>query len=95
MLPAARPDPIALEFARHNPQLAADLGVSLDELATLASTTVSLAEAEALGWITPEERRLYRGEATPKDLRGLGYGEHEARAILAEQRRDPASAPRR
>ncbi len=83
--PTIEPDAIATELARRSPRIAAELGVSADELGTLIATTVTLAEAEQLGWISAEERRLYEGQATLEDLRTLGYDEEKARSILAEQ----------
>lgn len=91
-LSAPAPDAIAAEFARRNRRIAADLHVSVDELAALTATTTTLAEAEDLGWVSAEERRLYEGNATLADLRALGYGEDEARAILDEQEQDRACA---
>lgn len=83
--PTIAPDAIAAELAQRSPRIAAELGVSADELVTLVATTVTLAEAEQLGWISAGERRLYEGQATLDDLRTLGYDEEKARAILAEQ----------
>jgi hypothetical protein len=80
------------EFARRNAPLAADLGVTMDQLAALTAQTATLSEAEQLGWISPEERRLYQGEATMADLRALGYSDEEAHVILDEQRQDRACA---
>jgi hypothetical protein len=78
--------PAATEFARRNPKIAAAIGASINELATLASTTATLAQAEQLGWISTEERRLYEGDATLEDLRALGYGEEDAIMILDDQK---------
>lgn len=85
-------DADATEFARRNPRLAAELGVTIDGLAALTSTTAGLEEAEQIGWIVPEERRLYQGKATLADLRLLGYADEEAHAILVEQSQDQACA---
>src|SRR5690348_5949898 len=85
-------DPIAAELARRSPGVAARIGVSVDELAELASTSVSLELAEQRGWIDAAERRLYEGEATLGDLRAMGYSDDEAREMLNEQQRDRACA---
>lgn len=85
-------EPIAAEFARRNPGVAARIGVSVEELAELAAEPVSLEKAEQLGWIDAAERRLYQGQATFDDLRVMGYGDDEARAILIEQQQDRACA---
>lgn len=82
------PDVVATEHARRSPRLAAELGVTVDGLAALTATAVGLDEAEQLGWIPPEERRLYQGTASAADLRALGYGEDEAQEILVEQGQD-------
>jgi hypothetical protein len=91
-MPAIASNVVAVEFARQNPQIAAELGLSTEMLAGLSADTVSLAEAEKLGWIDAAERRLYEGCATPDDLRALGYDEAEARAILDEQEQGRACA---
>jgi hypothetical protein len=85
-------DPIAAELARRNPGVAARIGVSVDELAQFAADSVSLEQAEQLGWIDAAERRLYQGQATLEDLRAMGYGDNEARAMLDEQQQDRACA---
>jgi hypothetical protein len=90
--PFSTPDAITAELVRRNPALAAELGVTLPELAALMAMTATLAQAEADGWISAEERRLYQAEANPADLRAMGYGETEANAILEEQWQDLAHA---
>src|SRR5262249_18593225 len=42
---------VAMEFARRNASLAAELGVTLDQLAALTAQTATLAAAEQFGWI--------------------------------------------
>jgi hypothetical protein len=88
LVPAAPSDfeVLAAEFARHNPAIAADLGVSVEELARLAATSAPVEEAVARGWVSAQEQRFLEGEATMADLLALGYSHEESRNLLAEQR---------
>jgi hypothetical protein len=87
--PAASPsdlEVLAAEFARHNPTIAAELGVTVEELAKLAATSTPIDKAVEHGWISAEEERFLQGRATMDDLLALGYSHEESMELLVEQR---------